>query len=314
VAREDLNMFTLARHAKTHLRRHTLSPLKPLHQSFSSPSLPTLIKKLRESTQAPISECKRALEASELSLPEAHDWLRTHGSKRVSEKVGKRDTNQGLVGLSITSDGYAMVKIKSETDFASRSEKFTGFVELVAARASSLETVESVLEDAEVKERMEEVMLSMRENLAVDSVRVVRSKGESMFVGYVHSKAPGSQLAGGMVSVVELASKGKDEEELNAHGKGLAMHVVAASPKYLDAASIPEEILEKERAIFRDQLEGSQKPPDIVKKILDGKMRKYFESVCFVDQPHMIEEGNPKISKFLKGKGIELLSFDTLGM
>ena len=258
----------------------------------------------------------------------------------MSEKVGKRDTNQGLVGLSITSDGYAMVKIKSETDFASRSEKFTGFVELVAARASSLETVESVLEDAEVKERMEEVMLSMRENLAVDSVRVVRSKGESMFVGYVHSKAPGSQLAGGMVSVVELASKGKDEEELNAHGKGLAMHVVAASPKYLDAASIPEEILEKERAIFRDQvsfwsldgmarnlsfltprsrrssrqLEGSQKPPDMVKKILDGKMRKYFESVCFVDQPHMIEEGNPKISKFLKGKGIELLSFDALGM
>jgi len=129
----------------------------------------------------------------------------------------------------------------------------------------------------------------------------IRDRTESVLTGYVHGRIPGSDCAGTSAAVVEIAkvddsSKATREEMVDA-GKKLAMHVVAAKPTYLNPDAVPADVLEKEKAILMEQMADSGKPADILEKIVTGRMRKFYEGVCSTDQAHMVEEGNPKVSK-----------------
>ena len=228
-------------------------------------------------------ECKKALASEEVQndLQKAHDWLRKYGSAKASSKVAGREALEGLVGLRIVSkEGggrgmvASLVKVASETDFASRSEVFTGFVQGVADAAVATDSegegpkdVSNFLSSAKDKhgmllsEILNDAILSIRENIQIDSVFIMKtSNPHSLLGGYVHGRAPNSSC-GTAAAVVEVASlKGRlalDEEEKikwEDAAKKLAMHVVAARPLYLNPESVPENVVAKEKDILTEKV------------------------------------------------------------
>jgi elongation factor Ts len=284
-----------------------------------------LIKDLRSQSGAPISECKKALEAtSDGSIEEAMDWLRQHGAAKASAKAQGREAAEGLVGLKVAGDGSAaaIIRISSETDFASRSAAFVNLVTHAVDATLAQTNVQGIVEQdvllsseyngKSVKDALDEAVVAIRENLGVSSAMRLGSD-QGRFVGYVHGRVEGSPVVGTAASVVHVVGKNKSDvpdEVLKDAGKKLAMHVVAAKPQYLTPDDVPEDVIAKEKDILMQQMADSGKPADILEKIVDGRMRKFYEGVCLTEQPHMVEEKNPKVSKVLDTLGIQVTQFE----
>lgn len=259
-------------------------------------------------------ECKKALSAEGNDYDKAAEWLRKNGTTKAASKLVGRSASEGLIGISFDAEcGKAsIVKISSETDFASRSTDFQHLVDVVADHAL-LESNVDKLKDA-VKDDLDKAILAIRENLQISSVEVMTaSSDDSVLVGYVHGKVSNDRNAGTAAALVELRSRAKEsdlsEEDIQSFGKRLSMHIVAAKPSYRSVEDVPNHEMEKERDFLMDQMADSGKPTEIKEKIVGGRMRKYFESICLVEQSHMLEDGNPKVSKALDDMGLELVSF-----
>eukprot|EP00577_Skeletonema_sp_RCC1716_P021684 CAMPEP_0113417656 /NCGR_PEP_ID=MMETSP0013_2-20120614/25769_1 /TAXON_ID=2843 ORGANISM="Skeletonema costatum, Strain 1716" /NCGR_SAMPLE_ID=MMETSP0013_2 /ASSEMBLY_ACC=CAM_ASM_000158 /LENGTH=355 /DNA_ID=CAMNT_0000304799 /DNA_START=56 /DNA_END=1123 /DNA_ORIENTATION=+ /assembly_acc=CAM_ASM_000158 len=318
----------------------TAAAATPLHnnnnkinyiQSFSTaakPSTAQLVKQLREMTGAPMMECKKALSTPEVDhdLEKAQEWLRKYGSAKASSKVAGREALEGLVGVKIEGDRASIVQVKSETDFASRSETFSTFVQEIADAATAGDVNGDVdigafmasAKDSKgqvLSETLNDAILAIRENIQVDSMVIMKaSSDKSVLAGYVHGRAPNSSC-GSAAAVVEVevtsdAGSGKAEEA----AKKLAMHVVAAKPSYLNPESVPEDVVNKEKEILLEKMTGTNKPPEIMEKIIAGQMRKFYEGICLTEQSHMVEEGNPKVSKAMKSLGLEVKNYTLVGM
>jgi len=262
-------------------------------RSFSTPSLAQLVKKLRASTGAPMVECKKALTAEEVNgdLEKALQWLRQHGSAKITNKMkaGGRDATEGLVGMIVLEhQGAALVKVGSETDFASRSEVFTtlvedlayaalksqsesdaneGFFEIDVAEDSSFWNVtfprgegdnSTASNEMSVKQAMEEAILSIRENLQMKEVHCLLSNGDDTVVsGYIHGKTLHSQNAGTSAALIELqksASNDMSVKDIKEIGKKLTMHIIAAKPDYLSPDHVPSDIVEKEKRMILQEV------------------------------------------------------------
>jgi elongation factor Ts len=293
-----------------------------------------LIKILRAQSGAPIVDCKKAVEQSGGNIQAAMDWLRQHGAARASNKVLGRDASEGLVGLTVSDDFQTavLVKVVSETDFASRSARFVSLVRNVAAathedpicqpnRVLSEETIlasRHVEEGKSVKDLLDEAIVAIRENLSVAyATKLQTNEKGSILVGYIHNRIESSD-AGTAVALVELGPSADSGticiETLQAAGKKLAMHIVAARPTYLSPEHVPEQDVHKEKMILAMQLESSGKPADMVEKIVLGRLRKFYETICLTEQDHMIEESNPKVWKVMKDIGIDIKRFETISI
>lgn len=283
-----------------------------------------MLKELRATSGAPMMECKKALDASDNDLEKALDWLREHGAAKASSKVAGRETVEGLIGLASDGDkSLAIVQVASETDFASHSERFVQLVQDVTASVLAQDcitdtalTTEQLLElraatgNGSVKDIMDDAIVAIRENLKVPSAtKLIASEPNTLWVPYVHNKVPGTET-GTAVAAVLVGPDGDaaNAEAIQAFGKRLAMHIVAAKPEYKSIEDVPANILDKERAILETQIamDAKKKPPEIVEKMVQGRLRKFYEQVCLTEQSHMIEEGNPKVTKALKAAGVVL--------
>mmetsp|Transcript_25069 Transcript_25069/g.50176 ORF Transcript_25069/g.50176 Transcript_25069/m.50176 type:complete len:363 (-) Transcript_25069:172-1260(-) len=309
-------------------------------QQQSQPSTASLVKQLRELTGAPMMECKKALSAEEVQndISKAQEWLRKHGSAKASSKVAGREALEGLVGIHISNKGGSKVatlaKVASETDFASRSESFSSFVQSVADAAASnsssnddepvdiptFMTTTKNVDGQLLSESLNDAILAIRENIQVDSISIMKPSHEhSIFAGYVHGRAPNS-TCGTSAAVVEVSpiSNSPDNETKTEQWeeavKKLAMHVVAAKPTYLDPSTVPEEAISKEKEILKEKMADSKKPPEILEKIITGQLRKFYEGVCLTEQAHMVEEGGPKVKKVMESLGLEVKGFRLMGM
>lgn len=313
-----------------------------------------LIKKLRSATGAPMVECKKAISAEgvEGDYEKAAEWLRKHGSAKAASKLAGRETSEGLVGITISNTSTddekcahmnvvgAIVRVTSETDFASRSPAFSTLVKTVADSAITLSRIRSgkvedkdspartdvmdvneilatlVEGDRSVKDALDDAVLAIRENLQIASVvSIVPSKSDAVLAGYVHGKIDGAALAGTAAAIVELvpttSPSKKTSKEIHDIGKKLAMHIVAAKPTYLSPDQVPQNILDKEREILMEQMNDSGKPTNIMEKIVSGRLRKFYEQVCLTEQNHMVEEGNPKINKLMNKLGLQVARFES---
>jgi len=290
-------------------------------------------------------ECKKALSASEVAndIDKAKEWLRKHGSAKASSKVAGREALEGLVGIKINNESGvgSVVKVASETDFASRSEVFSTFVQEVADAAAAQATTyidngDRVRPDPNIanfmktsqttngkpiSESLNDAILAIRENLQVDSISVMKtSSPNSILAGYVHGRASPQHTCGSLGSLVELEiiDDKQAEDIAQETAKKLAMHIVAAKPHYLNPTSVPTSILSKEKDILLSKMNensaNANKPPEILEKIINGQLRKFYESVCLTEQAHMVEEGNPKVGKVLKGLGLEVKGFKLMGL
>lgn len=295
------------------------------HQrSFSAPAISlSVLKDLRTLSGAPMMECKKALESSNGEIREAMDWLRKHGAAKASSKLAGRDATEGLVGVKVNAEGTkaSIVKVASETDFAGRSSAFVTLVTLVA-EATLESTSHGLLDDAQileasfdkktVKDAMDEAIVAIRENLRVSHAQSLTAT-EGILIGYVHGRVDSSDVAGTAAAVVHVAPKEGTSVSIQLladAGKKLAMHIVAAKPIYLSPADVPQEEIEREKEILRTQMANTNKPPEMLEKIVIGKMRKFYEVVCLTEQAHMVIEGNPTVSKAFDEMGIVIKQFE----
>ena len=263
-----------------------------------------LVKELRDKTGAGMMDCKRALGESSGDMEGAVDWLRKKGLAAAAKKAG-RVAAEGLVGVATQGPAGAVVEVNSETDFVARNELFQAFVRTVAGLAiagdgdlESLKAMPYPGTGRSVAEELTELVGRIGENLVLR--RVARlAVGQGLVASYMHnSLAPGLGKIGVLVAL-ESAAAGEAVATL---GRQLAMHVAAANPLYLDTAAVPAAALDRERAVLREQAAGTGKSEAIVERMVEGRLRKFYEDFVLLDQVFVID-GESRVGKVVEAAG-----------
>jgi elongation factor Ts len=262
---------------------------------------PALVKALREKTGAGMMDCKKALTETGGDLEAAVDWLRKKGLAAAAKKAG-RMTAEGLVGVAVKGTVGAVVEMNSETDFVARNVTFQAFVKTVAdLAADSQGDRERILAasypgtDRTVADETTHLIATLGENISLRRAAAL-SADSGALAQYVHNAlAPGLGKIGVLVA---LDSQG-DKEKLGALGKQLAMHVAAASPLAVSREDLDPALLDREREVFAAQARASGKPENIVEKMVEGRLRKFYEDAVLLDQTFVID-AESKIAEVLK--------------
>jgi elongation factor Ts len=259
-----------------------------------------LVKDLREKTGAGMMDCKRALSETAGDLEGAVDWLRKKGLSQAAKKAG-RVAAEGLVGAATRSSVGALVEVNAETDFVARNETFQGFVKTVTELALSAGDLE-VLKAAAyprtgrtVADELTQMIATVGENMALRrAVRLTVSPG--VVVSYMHNAlAPNLGKIGVLIAMQSTADAGK----LGELARKLALHVAAANPQYLDIASVDPKALDRERDVLREQARASGKADAIIDKMVEGRLKKFYEETVLLEQIFVID-GETRVGKVLE--------------
>jgi elongation factor Ts len=250
-----------------------------------------LVKQLRDQTGAGMMDCKAALTETAGDLEAAVDWLRKKGLAAAAKRAS-RVASQGLIGLAAAGRRGALVEVNSETDFVARNQDFQALVRAVAELALAAGGDLDRLKGASLPDGGRTVADEIANAVAVigENINLRRSAaievGEGVVGTYVHGAlAPGLGTIGVLVG---LQSAG-DPERLAALGKQLAMHVAAARPQAVTVDSLDAATLQRERAIYAEQARGGGKPDNIVDKIVEGRLRKFYEEAVLLEQAFVID-------------------------
>ena len=262
-----------------------------------------LIKELRERTGAGMLDCKKALEENGGDIEKAIDWLREKGIAKAAKKSG-RVAAEGLVFAAVSADRKkgAILEFNSETDFVAKNDEFKTFGEKLVQLSlehdltSEDELKAFELEGKKVEDNLTELIAKIGENMNIRRLKLVSTNG--FIETYIH--------LGGKIGVL-LNVSGEATPENVEKAKGVAMHVAAMDPKYLNSEQVTADDLEREKEIARHQLQQEGKPENIIEKILDGKMRKFYEENCLINQKY-VRDDSVTIEKFIAPSSI--ISFD----
>jgi elongation factor Ts len=305
-----------------------------LHQtsrkSFATTVTAAMVKELRGLTGAGMMDCKKALSDPEVKgdVNKAVDWLRVKGMAKAS-KNADREAKEGLVSVLMGGNKVTLLEVNSETDFVGRNYDFQRFVASTIATAhehlgSGNLSVDDLLaqplvggDNGEtVAKALEKVIISIRENIVVRRAYSLNIPDTSMSVGtYVHGRVDAdagfddSIQMGSAASIVTVSGDNINAKDLT---RKLAMHVVASKPQYVALKDVPESEIAREREVASEQTEAegtSGKKPDIVERIIDGKVNKRLGELCLLEQNHVAADGAPKIGKFLKKEKLSFGSF-----
>ena len=265
-----------------------------------------LVKELREKTGAGMMDCKKALGENHGDVEASIDWLRTKGLATAAKKAG-RVASEGLVGIAIDGTKGAVVEINAETDFVARNETFQDFVTTASNIAlttgndvDALKAAPFPGEERNVQEQLTHMIATIGENMSIRRVQTL-SVDKGVVSSYIHTAlAPGIGKIGVLVALETEA----DAAKADAFGKQLAMHVAAAKPQSISRDDIDQEVVDRERAIFAEQARESGKPAEIVEKMVEGRIRKFYEEACLVDQTFVID-GDSKVSTAIEAAGKE---------
>jgi elongation factor Ts len=244
------------------------------------------VKELREKTGAGMMDCKAALNESKGDMEAAVDWLRAKGLAKAAKKAG-RVAAEGLIGLAGGGKHAALVEVNSETDFVARNQKFQQMVAAIADAALKVEGDVDKLADAKyaggkatVAETIKEMIGSIGENMTLRRAAHL-SAANGVVASYMHNTiAPGLGKIG---VIVALESTG-DAEQLKSFGRQVAMHIAAANPQSVDLASLDKALIERERSVLTEQAKESGKPAPVIEKMVEGRLRKFYEEVVLLAQ------------------------------
>jgi elongation factor Ts len=260
----------------------------------------SLVKDLREKTGAGMMDCKNALTASEGDIEGAIDWLRKKGLAAAAKKSG-RVASEGLVGISSGAREGAVVEVNAETDFVARNDQFQAYVRDVAKLAlTSSADMESLKQmphpsGRSVSEELTHLIATIGENMSLRRAAKL-AVNHGVVATYVHN-ALAPEL--GRIGVLVALESTGDQEKLNALGRQIAMHVAAAKPDALRIEDVDQAALARERSILVDQAKASGKPEAIIEKMVDGRLRKYYEEVVLLEQVYVID-GETKVAKVVE--------------
>ena len=255
----------------------------------------SMVKDLRDKTGAGMMDCKAALAETNGDVEAAIDWLRKKGLAKAAKKAG-RVAAEGLIGVSVHGDVGALVEVNAETDFVARNDVFKDFVKRVAELAREVGGDVEKLHDlplgkggAKVKDAAAEMVAKIGENIAVRRA-VALSVTPGVVSAYVHNAS--SPELGKIGVLVGLRSSG-DKAKLAALGKQIAMHIAAASPLALTPEHLSPELIAREREVQRELARQSGKPEAVIEKMIEGRMRKFYEESVLLSQVFVIDGETP---------------------
>jgi len=255
------------------------------------------VKQLRERTGAGMMECKKALVETKGDLDAAAELMRKTGLAKADKKAA-RVAAEGTVAAERSGNSAALVEVNCETDFVARSDEFQAFARELAktALANSPGTLDALLAASNAAGSFEDqrraLIAKIGENISVR--RFVKVSAPGALGTYVHGSRIGSLVA----------IEGGDE----ALARDLAMHVAAVKPAYIDASEVPAAVLDKEREILTEQTKGEKKPPDIIAKMVEGRLRKYLAEITLMGQP-FVKDPDTTVEKLVKKAGAKVVKF-----
>ena len=258
-----------------------------------------LVKELREKTGAGMMACQRALQEANGDMEEAVKLLRKKGLSAAAKKAG-RTAKDGLVAIAVSEDRTraGIVELNCETDFVARTERYQGFAQALAQQVANeqigdVEAMKAAKSEADpahtVAEAVASQIATIGENILLSRVHAMKAEAGAVIGSYLHM--------GGKIGVLVMVSSGADEEVV----KDVAMHIAAAEPRFLAPETVPEAAIAEEREIAKAQVPPG-KPEQVVAKIVDGKIAKFFEQACLVEQP-FVKNPEQKVKDMLAARG-----------
>ena len=260
----------------------------------------SMVKELREATGAGMLDCKKALEASNGNMDDAVTWLREKGISKAAKKAS-RIAAEGLAVAKVDGNKAVIVEVNSETDFVAKNEEFKNLVNIIAdtiLKAGDVKNVDEAnkltYEGKTIEELVVDKTATIGEKLSFRRFEVLEKDNDQVFGTYSH-------MGGKIVSLVVLS---KDNEL----AKDIAMQIAAMRPLYLDRTEVPTEVLEKEKTILKEQAENEGMDASKIEMVVNGRINKYYEEVCLVDQG-FIKENKMKVSKYVESKDSKIIKF-----
>ncbi|WP_099352446.1 translation elongation factor Ts [Fredinandcohnia onubensis] len=261
-----------------------------------------MVKELREKTGAGMMDCKKALTETDGDMEKAIDYLREKGIAKAAKK-GDRIAAEGLTSIEVQGNEAVILEVNAETDFVAKNEGFQTLVKELAAHllAKKPANVEEALEQkmdngTSVSEHVNAAIAKIGEKLSLRRFEVVTKEDGDAFGAYLHM--------GGRIGVLTVLGGTSDSDV----AKDVAMHIAAVNPKYVTRDQVSAEEVEREREVLTQQALNEGKPENIVAKMVEGRLGKFFEDVCLLDQS-FVKDPDQKVRKFVESKGATVKSF-----
>lgn len=262
----------------------------------------SMVKELRERTGAGMMDCKKALGETDGDLEAAVQLLRTSGAAKADKKAG-RVAAEGVVSIYVSDDNKlgVIVEVNSETDFVAKGDEFQGFATAVAATVASQNPTDvdalnaMQLENGEtVDEARRNLIAKLGENMTVRRFERIEAQGDATVSSYQH---------GLKIGVIMASSGGRDDL-----GRDLAMHIAASRPVCISTSDVPEDVVAKEKEVFMAQAAESGKPPEIIEKMITGRINKFLNEVALEGQAY-VKDPDQKVGKLLKSENASVQEF-----
>ena len=279
-----------------------------------------MVKALREKTGAGMMDCKKALGETNGNIEEAVDWLRKKGLSAAAKKAD-RVAAEGLVAFAVKEGAGALIEVNAETDFVSRNEVFQDFAATLASLVLEhgddigfLKNIAYPGTGRNVEEQLTHNIATIGENMAIR--RAVRVEGADLVVPYMHNSVASSL---GKIGVLISIKSDAQVSELETLGKQLAMHVAATAPQALSVAELDPISVEREKNVLTEQAKASGRPEEIIGKMVDGRLKKFYQEVVLLEQTFVIDN-ETKISAVIEkkanelGKQVELTGFHRISL
>ena len=256
-----------------------------------------MVKELREKTGAGMLDCKKALEATEGKMDEAIDWLREKGISKAAKKAD-RIAAEGIAAILVSGNDAAIVEVNSETDFVAKNEEFQSLVKeiLEAIIKSDVKTVEEALEletnEGTINDLIVAKTAKIGEKLSLRRFSKVTKEDNEAFGEYIHM--------GGKIAVLTVVENVTEEV-----AKDVAMHAAAMRPSYVKIDDVPEDEVEKEKAVLTEQAINEGKPKEIAEKMVQGRIQKFFKEICLEEQ-QFVKDSDVNVKTFVKNNGGEI--------
>lgn len=271
----------------------------------------SLVKELREKTGAGMMDCKNALTENNGDIESSVDWLRTKGLAKAAKKSG-RVASEGLIAISSSDSFSVIVEVNSETDFVARNESFQNVANtisqlgLLSSSIDDLKIQKIENKDINVEEYITEMISSIGENINLR--RMIRFESSNTNIAsYIHGQV--SEGLGKIGVMVNLKST-VNNEIVNELGKKIAMHIAATNPLSISIEDIPSDILERERNILIEEARESGKPEEIIEKMIEGRLKKFYQESVLLEQTYVID-GESRVADVLNSldSPVEIIDF-----
>lgn len=261
----------------------------------------SLVRDLREITGAGMMDCKKALEETNGEIQAAVDWLREKGFAQATKKES-RIAAEGLANIYISGNKAVMVEVNSETDFVSKNEEFKAMIDEIGQAILTSETsdLEEILKLKSSAGTINDLIVAktarIGEKISLRRVLVVNKADDENFGAYLHM--------GGKIAVLTVV-KGANEKV----AKDIAMQVAAMKPKYVYQSEVPEDEINRERLVLKEQAINEGKPVDVAEKMVEGRLNKFFKEICLSLQPY-IKDGDINVEKHVANNGGEIIKME----